>query len=90
MILFDCPSVVRTFADAGKLVLTTRGGPCESDIERRIVRNAITGKLIDDCRPADTEDKVLFRKLPVVTPIRVELIMKDAPKLFRQKDTDVS
>ena len=83
-------SWARTFVDAEKLILTTRGGPCEADVERRIVRDAITGKLIDDCQPANTPDKTLFRQLPVPTTIRVELIMKDAAKWFRQKNADVA
>ena len=83
-------SWARTLVDAEKLILTTRGGPCEADVERRIVRDAITGKLIDDCQPANTPDKTLFRQLPVPTTIRVELIMKDAAKWFRQKNADVA
>ena len=79
----------RTFIDAEKLILTTRGGPCEADIERRIIRDAITGKLIDDCRPDDTADAVMLRRLPLPTSIRVEVIMRDAAKWFRQKHADV-
>ena len=83
-------SWARTFVNADRLVLTTRGGPCEADIERRIIRDAITGKLIDDCRPADTPDSTLLRQLPLPTTIRVELIMRDAAKWFRQKGADVA
>ena len=83
-------SWARTFVDAEKLILSTRGGPCEADVERRIIRNAITGKLIDDCRPADTADADMFRRLPGPTSIRVELIMRDAAKWVKQKDSDVA
>ena len=44
----------RTFIGAARLPLTTRGGPCSSDIQRRIVCDALTNQLIDDCY--DTTD----------------------------------
>ena len=68
---------------------TSRNGPCAADVERRIIRNAITGKLIDDCRPDDVPDVDLHRLLTVPTCIRVELIMRDAAKWFMQKGPDV-
>ena len=54
-----------------------------------IIRSAITGKLIDDCRPSDTADATMLRALPSTTSIRVELIMKDAAKWFKQRNADV-
>ena len=48
----------RTFMQADRLAITTKSGPIAADVERRIVRDADTGKLIDDCRPADTADDV--------------------------------
>ena len=80
----------RTFIDAGMLELSTKVGPCKVDIQRRIVRNAITGKLSNDSRPNDIDDKTMLRHLPEETRIRVELIMNDAAKCFRQKDADVA
>ena len=82
-------SWARTFVDCSKLVTTSRNGPCAVDVERRIIRNALTGKLIDDCRPDDTPDADLFRALPERTTIRVELIMRNAAKWFRQLGPDV-
>ena len=61
-----------------------RRGRGEADI-----RDALTGKLIHDCRPDDTADAELFRALPEPTTIRVELIMRNAAKWFRQLGPDV-
>ena len=51
----------RTCLQADRLAISTKSGPVASDVERRIVRDADTGKLIDDCIPDNTPDDVLLR-----------------------------
>ena len=80
----------RSFIGMGKLLTTTRSGPQESDVRRRIIRNADTGKLIDDCMPDDVPDEKLYRKLNEKMNIRVELVMKDAAKWFKRSGPDIS
>ena len=70
----------RTFIGMGKLLTSTRSGPCEADVLRRIIRDVDTGKVIDDCQPDIVPDATLFRSLPEKRNIRVELIMRDAAK----------
>ena len=82
--------MARTFIGAESLVLTTRTGPKESDVKRRVIRDATTGKVIDDCVPENTSDAVLRRRLPVATTIRVELHMADAARMFVRKGADVA
>ena len=54
------------------------------DIQRRRIWNLTTGKLIDDCDVENTTDEVLHRALPQRENIRVELILKNALKLFER------
>ena len=71
-------------------MITTRGGPCESDVERGVVRDAVTGKLIGDCRPADTTACELMRRLLEATCIRVELLTRDTAKWLKQINAAVA
>ena len=80
----------RSFIGMSRLLTTTRSGPCESEVKRRIIRNADTGKLIDDCEPEHVSDEKLFRDMKEKTNIRVELIMKNAAKWFKTAGPDVS
>ena len=80
----------RSFIGMQRLITTTRSGPCESDVHRRIIRDADTGKLIDDCIPELTADEKLFRKIPEKRNIRIELVMKDAAKWFLKHGPDIS
>jgi len=82
-------TVARTFKDARKLSVTTKGGPPTCDVHRRIVRNLSTGKVMDDCIIDDTPDEELFRDLEYETDIRVELILKDALEFYQRKGADV-
>ncbi len=82
-------TMARTFKDAKRLMVTTKGGPPSCDVHRRIVRSLSTGKLIDDCIVDDTPDDVLFRDLEFETDIRVELILKDALSMYARKGADV-
>ena len=75
----------RSFIGMSKLLTTTRSGPQESEVERRIIRDVDTGKVIDDCVPHMTSDAKLYRELVDKKNIRVELVMKDAAKWFRQR-----
>ena len=79
----------RSFVGMTKLLTTTRSGPQESEVQRRIVRNVDTGKILDDCVPDDTVDEKLYRTIEK-TNIRVELVMKDAAKWFRIQGPDIS
>ena len=79
----------RTFLLAGRLATSTKSGPVAVDVERRILRDADSGKLIDDCRPEDTPDDVFFWKLPAKRNVRVELAMKSAAKWFKQMGPDI-
>ena len=40
--------MARTFIDSNHMVLTASSGPTEADIERRVVRNVATGRIIDE------------------------------------------
>ena len=80
----------RSFIGMSKLLTTTRSGPQEAEVHRRIIRNADTGKLIDDCIPEDVPDDKLYRKLNEKMNIRVQLVMKDASKWFRHSGADIS
>ena len=79
----------RTFLQAERLAISTKSGPVAADETRRIVRDADTGKVIDDCRPDDTPDKDLLGMLRDIRNIRVELVMKDAAKWFTQMGPDI-
>ncbi len=82
-------TVARTFKDAKKLSVTTKGGPPTCDVHRRIVRNLNNGKVMDDCIIDDTPDEELFRELEYETDIRVELILKNALEFYQRKGADV-
>ena len=51
----------RTFKAVSKLPYTTRGGPCASDVHRRIVYDARTNQVIHDCYIDDTPDQELCK-----------------------------
>ena len=80
----------KSFLNMDRLVLTTRNGPAACDIARRIVRDIVTGKILDDCTPEDEADDILFRKVTPGTQYRVELITKQASKWFQRIGPDVS
>ena len=82
--------VARTFKQAKRLVTTSRGGPCISDIESRKTWSLSTGKLIDECKVEDISESKLHRELPVPDDIRVELVLKQAEKLFERRGPDVA
>ena len=44
-----------------RLLTTTKSGPRESKVHRRIIRDVDTGKIIDDCIPDLGADDKLFR-----------------------------
>ena len=65
--------MARTFIGATKLQVSTRGGPQAEDVYRVI---------FDDCIMEDAPGANLFRSLPTAVDIRVELVMKDALKMY--------
>ena len=79
----------KTFKNAMKLPVTSKGGPPECDVHRRVVRSLTTGKVIDDCIIDDVSERVLRRPLPEPDNIRVELIMKNALAMYQRKGADV-
>ncbi len=79
----------KTFPQATWLRTTSRGGPPLQDVHRRIVRSLRTGKIIDDCIVDDVKDDVLNRRLHKPEDVRVELIMKDAMRMYAVKGPDV-
>ena len=80
----------RTFVGLTRLLTTTRRGPCHEDILRRVVRDAVTGAVIDDCMVDDCTDKELFRHLDRPRDVIIEVTMRNAAKWFRQKGADVA
>ena len=82
-------TIARTFEDAEKLMVTTRGGPPLCDVYSRTVWNLDTGRLIDECVVEDTPDIILYRELPSTANIRVELVLKDAVSMYRREGADV-
>ena len=54
-----------------RLPVTARGGPCSSDIHRRIVRDALTNQRIDDCYIDDTTGADIDKILPQPRDLRV-------------------
>ena len=80
----------RTCRNMSRLVTTSRGGPPIRDVHRRIIRSLKSGKVIDDCVVDDVPDAVLNRHLTHPQDLRVELVMKGAPEMYRIKNTDVS
>ncbi len=72
------------------MITTTRGGPPSCEIHRRVIRSLATGRVIDDCLIDDVPDHALHRPLRQPEDIRVELIMKNAVKMFERKGADVS
>lgn len=82
-------TVARTFEDATKLQISTRGGPPVCDVYRRTVWDLGSGRVIDDCIVDDTPDEELYRKLPHEMDIRVELVLKDALSMYKREGADV-
>ena len=80
----------RVFPSAKALITTTSTGPRECDVDRRTIIDVKTGKILDQCRPDDTADEVLNRKLPVQRDIMVELVVKSAREEFNKMRPDVA
>ena len=80
----------RTFLAAKQLITTTRKGPCMNDVKHRVIRDAITGKIIDECDVENTSDEKLSRKLPRPMDIRVELTMRKAQQMFEGENPDIA
>ena len=55
-----------------------------------IIRSCKTGKIIDECIPDEVPDAALHRWMTKPEDIRVELVMKDAAKMFEKVGPDVS
>ena len=80
----------RSLIGMSRLLTTTKSGPHESKVLRRIIRDVDTGKVIDDCVPELVAHENLFRELPEKRNLRAELVMKDAAKWFRLVGPDIS
>ena len=80
----------RPFIGMSRLLTTTKSGPQESDVYRRIVRNLDTGTVMDDCISELVADEKLFRNLPEKRNIRVDLVMKESAKWFWHAGPDMS
>ena len=59
------------------------------DVQRRIIRSATTGEVIDDCEPDNVPDKLLHSVMANEDDIRVELILKGAQDLYKIVGPDV-
>lgn len=79
----------RTFKRVTSLPVTTKSGPYESDVQRRVVRSPTSGKVIDDCVVDDTADSTLRRSMPMAENIRVEITMNNALSFYQTKGADV-
>ena len=82
-------TMARTFKAAKSLRISTKGGPPAGDVERIIVYDLKTGKVIDDCVVDDAADQDLDRELEFETDIRVELILKNALSMYERQGADV-
>ena len=80
----------RTFAQAQRLLTTTRGGPPIRDVHRRTIWSLSKGRIIDDCIVDDVADEVLNRWLLEPDDIRIELTMKDALDMYQRVGADVA
>ena len=80
----------RSFVGMRRLLTTTKSGPHEPQVHRRIIRDVDTGMVLDDCIPELVGDAKLFRELPEKRNIRVELVMLDAAKWFKHAGPDIS
>ena len=56
-------TMAKTFIDAEKLPVTTKGGPPMREVHRRIVWSLSSGKVIDDCVIDEVPDEILYRRL---------------------------
>ena len=72
--------IARTFRSATRLPVTSKGGPCISDIYSKKVWSLSSGKLLDDSILEDTPDSKLKRELAGSDDIGVEMVLKDAIK----------
>ena len=79
----------KTFLQAERLTVSSKGGPPACEVARRVVRNLATGKIIDDCVPEDTSDSVLHRRLPHPEDIRIELTMRGALSMYNKIGPEV-
>ena len=66
------------------------GGPCIDDVSHRKIWSISTGKLIDECDIDTTADSKLNREMDQVDDIRVELVLKDATRLYERKGPDIN
>ena len=57
--------IARMFYKSDTFRFTTRSGPREHEVKRRVVRNCATGRIIHDCVPGDTSDADLRLRLQV-------------------------
>ena len=80
----------RTFIGAQRLRTTTKEGPRMEDVQKRVIRSCKTGNIIDECTPDDVPDEALHRWMISPEDIRVELIMKNAAKMFERKGPDIA
>ena len=64
--------------------------PCMSDVHVRTIRDATTGRIIDECIVEDTPDDVLHRRLGRPRDIRVEITMKRAQQMFEMAGVDIA
>ena len=80
----------RSFIGMKRMLTTTRSGPPEADVLRRIIRDVESGKVLDDCHPDNEADEKLFRHFDEKKNIRVELVMKTAAKWFKIGGPDVA
>ena len=55
---------------------TTRLGPSMGTVQRRVIRSLGTGKIIDDCVPDNTPDRILNRRNLSNIVIRIELTLE--------------
>ena len=82
--------IARTFPNSDRLVLTTGRGPKADEIDYRVVRDVVTAHVLHECRPEDTPDAEVNRKLAFPTSIRVELTLKSAKKMLLEKNADAA
>ena len=61
-----------------------------SEISSRTMRRVRSGKVIDECNPEDVPDVELHRSLPEPMDIKVEVQVRDAPRMFQRQGPDVA
>ena len=61
-----------------------------SDIVTRVIRDADSGKIIDESITDDTSDDVMHRKMPIPRNIRVEVTVRKAQSMFEATGADIA